>query len=163
MLWEKIANIKYTESTDTLSPSDAFFHTVDVLHWGYSWGLLLFVQAPDVNKEETRRRRLIHKTHTHTHNRTEHLRKMTRRGQHSTPKHKLSRQGEGKKQKKRRLWQLLVWSSVYGGLPWSCRTAQHRRHFCWTRTRWNQVKGWGSVRTEHRLSRKAEPGLDVWH
>lgn len=67
MLWEKIANIKYTESTDTLSPSDAFFHTVDVLHWGYSWGLLLFVQAPDVNKEETRRRRLIHKTHTHTH------------------------------------------------------------------------------------------------
>lgn len=52
-------------------------------------------------------------SHTLTlkHNRTEHLRKMTRRGQHSTPKHKLSGQEEGKtkqnktkkNQKKRRL------------------------------------------------------------
>lgn len=35
-------------------------------------------------------------SHTHTH-RTEHLRKMTRRGQHSTPKHKLRGQKGTKK------------------------------------------------------------------
>lgn len=136
MLWEKIANIKYTETQShqlmLLFPPLWMSPTVDVLHWGYSWGLLLFVQAPDVDKEETRKRQL---TLTHT---TEHLRKMTRRGQHSTPKHKLSGQGEGgKKNRRKGDYDNFLFEVQYTeGLSWSCRTAQHLRHFCWTTTRW---------------------------
>lgn len=109
----KIANIKYIETTDIFSSTDAFFwkikpkkSSVEVTVGG---GLILVVQAPDIYKEEARREDSSH---------TEHLREMTRRGQHSTPKNTTS--WEDRKREKMReereitTLQYLGWSLGHG-------------------------------------------------
>lgn len=159
MLWEKIANIKYTETQShqlMLLFPPLWMSSIEVTVEGSYY---LYKHLTSIKK-----RREKDSSHSHSHNATEHLRKMTRRGQHSTPKHKLSGQGEGEKnQKKRRLWQFLVWSSVYGGFVVVMQDRPAPKTFLLDNNQvvW-KVKGWGSVRTEHRLSRKAGPGLDVW-
>lgn len=73
----------------------------------------------------------------HTH-RTEHLREMTRRGQHSTPQKKLGGQEKRKNEGGKRDNDTTVsWVKFRARcMLWSCRTIQHYRRLCWTATRW---------------------------
>lgn len=79
----------------------------------------------------------------HTH-RKEHLREMTRRGQHSTPKkHKrVERTGQSKKKEGggEEKNDNTVSQVKFGArcMSWSCRTVQHHRHLCWTTARWEE-------------------------
>lgn len=166
----KITNIKYIKSWRCHYPM-FFVFLFFSFNWGCppsrSWGLLLFLQAPDIDKEETKRRRL---SHVHVEQNT--WEKWPGGG--STAPQNTSWESRGREKKRdlgteRRLWQqYLIWSLGHG----VCHG--HARPPSTTDTSAGQHPGRGEVwggdsgagdqegRTEHRLSWKAKSSLDVW-
>lgn len=111
-----------------------------------SWWLIIFVQAPDIYKRRGKNRRQL----TH---RTNHLREMTRRGQHSTAiktkqnkKTQVERTEQELKQGgKRDIDTRVSWVKFRARcVSWSCRTVQHHSCLCWTTTRWVKEHGGGA-------------------
>ena len=122
-------------------------------------GLILFVQAPDIYKEEARRKLLTH-THSHTHtlthtqNRTPERNDQKGAAQHpeinSWAYRRREKQLEGKGDT------TVCWVRIRARcVSRSCRAVQHHRHLRWTTTR---VFGGGAGDRAPPVLEKAEPG-----